>query len=254
MPRVLVLLALLLAACDAGPLGPAALADVPLTPGVSRVEVEGDDGPVRFTLSVPDGLTAGARVPLVVALHWSGDVTPYYGETYLRALAAPGLAGLGAIVVAPDRPGREWDSPESVAVVRALTEAAVAAWPVDRRRVAVTGYSQGGFGTWSALAAAPDLFSAGIAMAAYPITDGGGRPVYVIHGTRDELYAAFDTERAVARLAAEGKPVVYAPAEGLTHTEPAAYVPALQDAARWLADEVWSLQRREVLVDERDGD
>lgn len=239
MSRVLVLLALVLAACDAGPIDSAALADVPLTPGISLVEVEGDDGPVRFTLSVPDGLAEGPRVPLVVALHWSGAATPFYSETFLRVLAEPGLARLGAIVVAPDRPGREWDSPESEALVLALTEAAVAAWPVDPRRVAVTGYSQGGFGTWSMLAAAPDRFSAGIAMAAYPITDGAGRPVYVIHGTNDELYAAFDTERAVARLAAAGHPIVYAPAEGLTHTEPAAYVPALQEAARWLADDVW---------------
>ena len=240
MLRLPVLLAVLaVAGCDGAALPGDALADVPLTPGITRAEVEGADGPVRFTLSVPEGLGAGDRVPLVVALHWAGEVTPWYGETYLRALAEPGLEALGAVIVAPDRAGREWDSPESEAVVEALTEAALEAWPVDPARVAVTGYSQGGFGVWTALEARPGLFSAGISMAAYPLTDGGGRPVYVIHGTADELYPEFDTRRAVERLRADGRPVVYAPAEGLGHTEPAAYVPALEAAAAWLAEDVW---------------
>lgn len=240
MPRILaLLLALAAAGCDGGALDAAALAEVPLPAGFSRAEVEGADGPVRLSLHVPDGLTPASRVPLVVALHWSGDVTPFYGDGFLRTLAAPGLADLGAIVVAPDRPGAEWDSPASEALVGDLTAAAVAAWPVDPARVVVVGYSQGGFGVWTVLAAFPGRFAAGISMASFPLTDGGGRPVYVIHGTADELYAAFDTERAVARLAAEGRPVVYAPVEGARHTEPAAYVPALREAGRWLEDEVW---------------
>lgn len=240
MHRLAVSLLFVLAACDGTTLSEDAFAAIPLTPGISRAELVDEAGrTVRLSLSVPEGLGSGDRVPLVVALHWAGPVTPFFGETYLRTLAAPGFAETRAIVVAPDRLGDDWERPESRAFVTSVVRRALALWPVDPDRVVVTGYSMGGFGTWLYLEADPDLYAAGISVAAYPITDGGGRPVYVVHGTRDELYAFPSTKSAVERLQAEGRPVTFAAAEGLTHTEPAAYVPALREAARWLETDVW---------------
>lgn len=240
MRRLALLVPLLLAACDGTTLSEDAFAEIPLTPGISRAElVDAEGRTVRLSLSVPEGLGPEAAVPLVVALHWAGEVTPFYAETYLRVLAAPGLEDLGAIVVAPDRLGDDWERPESRALVRSVVDRALAQWPVDPARVVVTGYSMGGFGTWTYLADDRDTYAAGIPMAAYPISDGGGRPAYVIHGTADDLYAFESTAWAVERLQREGRPVTLAPAEGLTHTEPAAYVPALREAARWLEDAVW---------------
>lgn len=233
-------LVLALAACDGTTLSEDAFAEIPLTPGISRAELVDDGGQtVRLSLSVPEGLGPGDRVPLVVALHWSGEVTPFYGEAYLRALAAPGLEGLGAIVVAPDRLGDDWERPASRDLVLSVVRRAVDLWPVDPDRVVVTGYSMGGFGTWTYLADYRGTFAAGIPMAAYPITDGGGRPVYVVHSRDDDLYAFFDTERAVERLRQRGLPVTLAPVDGPSHTEPTAYVPALREAAAWLEREVW---------------
>ncbi|WP_412062284.1 hypothetical protein [Rubrivirga sp. IMCC45206] len=238
MRAVLVLL-LALAACDAPTISGDAFDAIPLAPGISRAELTDDRGAtVRLSLSVPAGLAAGERVPLVLALHWAGEVTPYFGETYLRVLAAPGFDEARAIVVAPDRIGGDWETAESRAFAMSLVRRALERWPVDPGRVVVTGYSMGGFGTWLYLEDY-DEFAAGIPMAAVPLTDGGGRPTYVIHGTADELYAFQTTQWAVESRQRRGLPIVLAPAEGLGHTEPAAYVPALRAAARWLATDVW---------------
>src|SRR5687767_6863922 len=59
---------------------------------------------ILYTLYVPDGVTATSStpVPLVVAAHFGGQVTPWLGGAYADLLVAPGLTGLGAIIVAPD--------------------------------------------------------------------------------------------------------------------------------------------------------
>ena len=43
----------------------------------------------RFTLSIPEAYSI-KPVPLILILHWGGQVTPYYGRSILEGLAAPG--------------------------------------------------------------------------------------------------------------------------------------------------------------------
>ena len=60
---------------------------------------------LRFTIWVPQGLgtsNGAAKVPLLLATHFGGRVTPYMGGEYMDMLVVPALADLGAVIVAPD--------------------------------------------------------------------------------------------------------------------------------------------------------
>lgn len=57
---------------------------------------------LRYTLLVPPAYDGETPVPLVVALHYGGEVTPFYGGGMIETLVEPGLGQLGAIIVAPD--------------------------------------------------------------------------------------------------------------------------------------------------------
>jgi predicted peptidase len=72
------------------------------------------------------------------------------------------------IVVSPQCPANEW---WSVEVLDALLNEVVSGYKVDEDRIAVTGLSMGGYGTWNLAIAFPDRFAA-IA----PIC-GGGNPL-----------------------------------------------------------------------------
>ena len=96
MSRVGVVLALALAACR--PAGP--LADPADGPGVHQLTLPLTGGrELRYTLLVPEG---GGTRPLVLALHYGGEVTPFYGRGILELLVAPALAELGAVIAAPE--------------------------------------------------------------------------------------------------------------------------------------------------------
>ena len=69
-----------------------------------------------------------------------------------------------------------------------LLKTAIKNLPVDEDRIYITGLSMGGFGTWSALAEAPDLFAAAV-----PVCGGGDPrtakaikdiPIWTHHGGR----------------------------------------------------------------------
>lgn len=122
---------------------------------------------LSYTVSVPF-FKPGKPVPLVLALHYGGEVTPYYGRTFLEMLVDPAFKKLGAIIIAPDCPGESWTDTKSEAVVLELLDFLKNSWPVDTNRIIVTGFSMGGTGSWFLAERHPDIFSAAIPVAAYP--------------------------------------------------------------------------------------
>jgi len=222
-----------------------------LSPGISRRSASlGGGKTLLYTTSVPQ-LTFGKKYPLVIALHGNpgGTIPPYYSEGYLRGLVEPGLRDLNAIIVAPDMPPKPggWIDPYADEVISEFIKTVLKlnrSWPVDPDRVVITGYSAGGFGVWKLTDKHPDLFSAGIPMAADPILgdrDGPDEvPLYVIHGTEDELFPYDTVVFAVNYLKEKGVPVTMATAEGESHLLIYSYVPALRGAVDWLKNDVWA--------------
>jgi predicted peptidase len=196
---------------------------------------------LRYAISIPPGHDGKTPVPLVVALHYGYDGAapdPSTGQDLLEAFA-PGLADLGAIVVAPVALGGDWTDPTNESAVVWLTKSVMKSYPIDPKRVVLTGYSLGGQGTWFLAGRHQDLFTAAIPVAGEPT--GGNLewkiPVYVIHSEADEIIPIGPARKHTEALKAKGAKVEFKPVTGLTHYQTTRYGPYLKDAVKWLRGE-----------------
>jgi len=215
----------------------------PLEQGYQRFEFTDPQGTViRCSVWAPK-LADGVPVPLVLALHYGGQVTPFYGMGFLEQLVVPGMRSLGAIIVAPDCPGDGWTNEVSERAVLGLLQFAVQSWPVDQRRLVVTGYSMGGFGVWYLAKRHPGVFAAAVPIAGSP---GDNRdvsiPVYAIHGRRDEVVDLEPTRLAIEELEARGINAKLVIVKGPTHYETHRFAQPLKGAVEWL-EQLWSDER-----------
>lgn len=211
-----------------------------LGPGIHNMRFARADGPgVRYAISVPDGYSPSRPVPLVLALHFSGNPVGA-GTGMLHALVAPGLAELGAVIVAPDSIAGQWSTPENERAVVTLLDGVQKAYRTDPRRVAVVGFSMGGAGTWFMAGKYPDRFSAAIPMAArVPASADGWRvPVLAVHSRDDEIIPFDPADTRIRELKRAGVRAELIAISGLTHYETARYAEPLKRAVKWLR-ETW---------------
>lgn len=210
-------------------------------PGIYQLALPGSGR--RYTLAVPEDYTASGPVPLVVSLHYGGEVTPWFGRGLLENVVEPALRELGALIVAPDNASRGWANSEAEQHVLELLEYVSGRYEVDRDRVLITGYSMGGMGTWYLAPRQRGWFTAAIPMAGRPGEDVGNAawetPTYAIHSAADELIPLEPTRAAVDRLIERGAPVELVVVEGITHFQTARFMPHLQAAVPWLR-RVWN--------------
>lgn len=194
-----------------------------------------------YAVSVPagyDGSPADPR-PLVLALHPGGS-SYYYGSWFMRALVEPALREWGAVIVAPDVPGRSWSSPDSERAVLALLDDVASRYAVDPDRVLVTGFSAGGAGVWYLATRNPDRFTGAIAIAARPRDDDlealQSLPLYIIHSPDDEV-VSFDAAQEMARMLTQrGYPVRFRSVPGYSHYSTGSYVGPLRDGGEWMME------------------
>ncbi len=138
-------------------------ADDATRPGFHLRTIKTPAGERKYTVYVPPDYDGSKPVPAVLFLHGSGE----RGDDGIQG----GQIGLGAAILAhPERfpaiavlpqASKTWaaDSDDAKAALAALDDV-LSAYKVDRRRVALTGLSMGGAGTWSIAAAHPEMFSA----------------------------------------------------------------------------------------------
>jgi len=157
----------------------------------------------------------GARVPLVVFLHGSGErgadnaaqLRHFAGSCadeafqskqpcFVLAMQCPAGETWAPIDIKAMRERGESPklAPEPTRAMRALMQAideVVAARPVDRSRIYLTGLSMGGFGAFDLAARRPGMFAAVV-----PICGGGDpataeilvkTPLYIVHGSDDPV-------------------------------------------------------------------
>ncbi len=219
-------------------------------PGVHELELVRDDAStVLYTLSIPEGVQPSEPRPLVIALHFAGRDRPHFGRAVLTRLVEPGLRQLGAIIAAPDSPGRGWNHPDGERAVLDLIEHLSKSYPVDSERIVLTGYSLGGMGTWYIAARHPETFSAAIPMAGAPRGESEEHlrtfvklPIYAIHSRLDTVVPLAPTEEAMTKLRGWGAhKAELTVVEDVTHYETAGFVPYLRDAVDWLRD-IWTEQ------------
>lgn len=216
---------------------------LPLKPGVYRMSlIRADEPPVGYTISVPPDYSSTTPAPLILALHFGvgGGSSAGAGGDVLRVLVNPALASLGAIIVAPDSVRGNWSTPENEKAVIALLDKVMAAYAIDRKRIAVTGFSMGGSGAWHFAQKFPDLFSAAIPIAGRPpeSADGWKLPVLAIHSHDDQVVPFAPADTRITELKNAGVNARMIALTGISHYETSRFQDALKQAAPWLR-EVW---------------
>jgi phospholipase/carboxylesterase len=177
--------------------------------------------PGEYALRLGDGRTARLRVTpgsgtrprgLLVAFHGAGGSASEGLFVFRGAWKAPGL-----VLVAPDALGNTWSALRQrkdldlVTINRALAEA----WRrcrIDRRRIAVGGFSDGATYALSIGLQNGEVFRSVLALSPGGLLDveRRGKPrVFIAHGTRDDVLPIRRSEAAVRTLRASGYPVTY---------------------------------------------
>ena len=173
-------------------------------------------------VSVPPGYRPDRPAPLVVMLHGAGsDAQNALGP--FRGLAD----AAGLLLLAPESRGRTRDGgygPDVLFINRAL-EHVFARYAVDPSRVAVEGFSDGASYALGLGLTNGDLFGHVLAFSpgfVAPVRPHGMPPVFISHGTGDNvLPIARTSRRIVPRLREQGYQVHYVEFDG-GHTVPAA--------------------------------
>lgn len=221
-----------------------ATANLPvLAPGIHNLALlRANEPAIHYAISIPRNYSPPARVPLVLALHFGvgdGD-SAGAGRDVVEILIGPALAELGAIIVAPDSMRGDWSSPENESAVNALLEVVLAGYSVDTKKIAVTGFSMGGTGSWHFAAKYPERFSAAIPVAGRPPASASGwsLPVLAIHSRNDQAAPVGPTEARIAELQKSGVNAKLIALTGITHFETHRFVDGLRQAVPWLK-EIW---------------
>jgi predicted peptidase len=126
---------------------------------------------------------------------------------------------------------------EPVRLVLELIPALLKEYPIDAKRIYLTGLSMGGFGTWDLLCRRPDLFAAAV-----PVCGGADEtqaekiarvPLWVFHGTLDGVVKVARSRNMVKALEKAGGRPLYTEYPDEDH---ASWVPAYRATAmmKWL--------------------
>lgn len=161
------------------------------------------------------------KLPLIVFLHGANAIGDDFQKVQQEGLAKlmEENKKLPCIVVAPQCPDNEnsWVP----AKVKYLVDKIIKLYPVDEKRIYITGLSMGGFGTWATLESYPDLFAA-----AAPICGGGDPndvteiksiPIWCFHGDSDNVVPIRFSQNIVNALKQIGGNVQFTVYPGVGH-------------------------------------
>lgn len=219
-----------------------------INPGINDVRLESLVKGVywNFRVIAPTNSSPSNLRPLVIALHGASGGSPT-AHLNTECYVEPGLAELDAFIISPNAGNDEWYDGTNQQQVLALVDLATSYWDIDSEKTMVMGYSNGGNASWFYADFYADFFSAAIAMASsYNPQRSDGTvpkievPMYVIHGSNDELFPVQVTTDFVDLSINAGSTIEYVIAEGLTHYKPCDYVSVLQDGVEWVLAEVWN--------------
>jgi predicted peptidase len=186
---------------------------------------------LTYLVYSPDEVGAGIRLPLIVFLHGRGERGTDVEMVKRHGLPAFIEAGneLPAVVVAPQcAPGKHWG--HMFDGLEAMLASLLRSQPVSPDRVVLTGFSMGGFGAWYWARRSPRHFT-GIAPVAGSGSPWGDErrivdpcelralPIWVIHGSADEIVDVEGADEAAARLSRCHGDFRYTRYEGVGHME-----------------------------------
>lgn len=215
---------------------------------------------LMHTAHVPAG---DGPFPAIVALHgWGANAHDLFG-------LAPYLHGGEAVVICPQGPisfeiapgmrGHGWfpisgggartDPDEvrrSIAQVRAFLDEALERYPIDRRKLVMLGFSQGGVLGYDLALREPERFSGLVALSSWlpqPLADEipaqpghESLPTLVVHGTEDPMIPIARARESREVLSKFGVPLSYREFPMEHGIDP----DALRTLVQWLEDKVFT--------------
>lgn len=205
-------------------------------------------GVLRASIYRPAGFDPSASWPCLLFLHGMGECGAD-GAKQLSVGLAPAILAKPErwpfVVLFPQKPApdHEWEDHE--AALLALIDRAVREHGVDPRRIAITGLSQGGHGTWEMARRHPGRFLALAPICGYPAPPARGwkdldrardwtldlargsaaelavalsaKPVWTAHGDADPAVPVEFTDVVVEALRARGAAPTYERLPGVAH-------------------------------------
>jgi len=197
----------------------------------------------KYVVFVPKSYDSAERYPAILFLHGAG-VQGTDGRKHLTALAHAinrRKSSFPFIAIFPQSPSGDWQPNSGNGdLALAVLDDVMEAYSVDPDRVALTGVSMGGEGTWSLAAAYPNRWCAII-----PICGGGNPntvdrifriPCWCFHGGSDRMIPPENSRQMVRALRNAGGQPTYIEYPNIGHNcWDLAY--ASEDLFRWLMDQ-----------------
>ncbi|MCC6847891.1 MAG: alpha/beta fold hydrolase [Deltaproteobacteria bacterium] len=215
---------------------------------------------LAHTLYEPEG---DGPHPTIVALHgWGASafdlmgLAPYFGGGRFQVicpqgplevpLGMAGAVGFGWFPLSATQPAIEGPVEDAAARLERFLETVLARYAVDRRKLVLLGFSQGGVLAYRLALAAPRRFAGLVALsswlppqmaAALPAAEGRDElPTLVQHGTADEIIAVARAQQSIETLRTLRVPASYREYD-MGHEISAE---SLADLSQWLEDKVRS--------------
>jgi poly(3-hydroxybutyrate) depolymerase/thiol-disulfide isomerase/thioredoxin len=217
-----------------------------LPPGTGfsdKVYRDRDGSEAKYVVFVPPSYDGTKPVPAILSLHGSGprgtDGRAHVQRGLAEAIRARGLEFPFLVVFPQARTGEDWQAgTPSARRALAILERVQADYRVDPDRVALTGVSMGGAGTWSLAAAEPQRWSAIVPLCHGGDTRGASRlagiPCWCFHGAADAMIPPQQSRDMVEAITKAGGRPLYQELPGVGHNDLAARVYAMDDLLEWL--------------------
>ena len=206
--------------------------DFKLNPGVVETAFRMTDGSSwDVMISVPQKITSNTG--LIIALHWGVSMNKY--EEFMQCLVLPAVDTSQYIVLAPrsDRQAWWWETKEKQTAKLIF----YANQFLPHKNTIVLGYSDGGTGAAYFASKYPHLVDGAVAIAGnYLPADQYDVPLYVAHGTNDELFEFSKAQTKINESKANSQHVVFIAAEGYSHYEGCNYTTFLSEGIEWVND------------------
>jgi predicted peptidase len=188
------------------------VAPVPQT--ACSFETTGKRGPLRYLLYQPESGDAPRPWPLILFLHGAGERGHDLEDVKRHGIPkiVEEVDEFPFMAVSPQCPPGAWWY-QFLKTLAGLVDHILASYPVDARRVYLTGMSMGGYGAWHLAARAPRRFAAiapvcggGLASQGFPAKVRVLRevPVWAFHGELDTTVPVEESRRLVNELRACG--------------------------------------------------
>lgn len=173
------------------------------------------------------------KKPLIIALHWAGGFDSY--KEFSSCLIEPGMADLDAYIIVPDGQFIHWTNRYNEDKIIRLVTMAKRFWNIDTNKIIITGYSNGGIGSWFFADKHPELFNAAIPIAGiYDLQNKIKIPMYVIHGAKDELFKVQKVASIVKFAINKESDITFVINPEFSHNMACSYVNELKKATQWI--------------------